>query len=202
MADASSLVALESEVRSQVLESGSVLFREGDPSDAMYLVLRGELEVTVENPEHGSMVVGRIGPGEPVGEMQILSGGRRMATVVATAESELARIERAAIERLASHDPGAMRHLADGIRRRVRRNQLAAILPSLLGSVDEAMLGDVEAAVTWMSLSRSARTRALRGSPVKTAISPTTSPRAISPTTRALPVPSRTDACNRPFTRM
>jgi lysophospholipid hydrolase len=154
VADASAFAALGSEVRSQVLATGSVLFREGDPSDAMYLVVRGELEVTVENPEHGSMVVGRIGPGEPVGEMQILSGGRRTATVVATAESELARIERAAIALLASRDPGAMSHLADGIRRRVRRNQLAAILPSLLGSVDEAMLRDVEAAVTWMTLSR------------------------------------------------
>src|SRR5262249_61223938 len=139
VADVSSLAALGSEVRSQVLASGSVLFREGDPSDAMYLVLRGELEVTVENPEHGSMVVGRIGPGEPVGEMQILSGGRRTATVVATAETELARIERAAIERLASQDPGAMRHLADGIRRRVPRPHLAAIPPALPRGAAEAL---------------------------------------------------------------
>jgi CRP-like cAMP-binding protein len=51
VADASSFAALGSEVRSQVLATGSVLFREGDPSDAMYLVLRGELEVTVENPD-------------------------------------------------------------------------------------------------------------------------------------------------------
>jgi hypothetical protein len=37
VADASTLAALGSEVRSQVLASGNVLFREGDPSDAMYL---------------------------------------------------------------------------------------------------------------------------------------------------------------------
>jgi predicted acylesterase/phospholipase RssA/CRP-like cAMP-binding protein len=152
--DGGSLAALEAAVTTQVLASGSTLFREGDASDAMYLVLRGELEAAVDTPEHGTIVVGRIGPGEPVGEMQIISGGRRTATVVATSETELARIERAAIERLAHHDPAAMSHLADGIRRRVRRNQLAAILPSLLGSVDEAMLRDVEAAVTWMTLSR------------------------------------------------
>src|SRR5262245_64683648 len=77
LADTSALAALEVEVRSQMLASGSVLFREGDASDAMYLVLRAELEVALENPEQGTMVVGRIGPGEPVGEMQILSGGPR-----------------------------------------------------------------------------------------------------------------------------
>jgi NTE family protein/lysophospholipid hydrolase len=152
--DAGCLAALEADVTTQVLASGSVLFQQGDPSDAMYLVLRGALEVAMDHPELGTIVVGRIGPGEPVGEMQILSGGRRTATVVATAESELARIGRAAIERLASQDPAAMRHLADGIRRRVRRNQLAAILPPLLGSVDEAILRDVEDAVTWMTLPR------------------------------------------------
>jgi lysophospholipid hydrolase len=154
--DGGALAASEAAVTTQVLASGSTLFREGDASDAMYLVLRGELEAAVETPEHGTIVVGRIGPGEPVGEMQIISGGRRTATVVATSETELARIERAAIERLARQDPAALSHLADGIRRRVRRNQLAAILPSLLGAVDEAMLRDVEAAVTWVTLSRGA----------------------------------------------
>ena len=52
------------------------------------------------------------------------------------------------------------------------------------------------------SLSRSARTRALRGSPVTMAISPTISPRRISPTTFSPPAELRTEACNRPFTRM
>src|SRR5262249_52131573 len=120
----------------------------------MYLVLRGGLEAAVQHPEHGTIVVGRIGPGEPVGEMQIISGGRRTATVVATTETELARIPRAAVERLARHDPDAMSHLSDAIRRRVRRNQLASILPTLLGTVDEQMLRDVEAAVAWVTLSR------------------------------------------------
>src|SRR5262244_1497126 len=72
-----SLAALESEITTRVLSRGAVLFREGDASDAMYLVLRGELEASVTSPRHGDVVVGRIGPGEPVGEMQILSGGTR-----------------------------------------------------------------------------------------------------------------------------
>jgi NTE family protein/lysophospholipid hydrolase len=146
--------ALEVEVETRVLSPGSVLFREGDPSDAMYIVLRGELEARVRSAQDGEMVVGRIGPGEPVGEMQILSGGTRTATVVAATESELTRVTRFAVQHLLRHDPECMRYLSDGIRRRVRRTQLATILPSLLGTLDAAMLRDIEAAVAWVTLPR------------------------------------------------
>ena len=79
--------------------------------------------------------------------MQILSGGTRTATVTAITETRLARITRFAVERLARHNPEGMGHLSDAIRRRVRRNQLASILPALLGTVDEEMLREVEAGV-------------------------------------------------------
>lgn len=150
------LAALESEVEEQRLPSGAVLFREGEPSDAMYVVLRGELEATVTDPQHGELAVGRVGPGEPVGEMQILSGGARTATVRATTDTELARVPRLAVERLARDTPDALRLLADAIRRRLRRNQLASILPALFGVLDQAMLREIEASVGWVALPRGA----------------------------------------------
>src|SRR5262249_20428745 len=88
VADPWSRAARGRELETQVLASGTVLFREGDPSDAMYMVLSGDLRATVTDPQHGDMVVGHIGPGEPVGEMQVLSGGTRTATVVATTDTE------------------------------------------------------------------------------------------------------------------
>lgn len=148
------LAALRPEVESRRLAPGVVLFREGDPSDAMYVVVRGALRATVLNAQHSEVLVGQIGPGEPVGEMQILSGGTRTATVTATIETELARVPRRAVERLARDAPHAMHQLVDAIRRRARRNQLAAILPSLFGALDEPMLREIEARVTWMALPR------------------------------------------------
>ncbi len=150
------LTALESDIKPQLLPSGSVLFREGDPSDAMYVVLRGELQASVVNPQHGELIVGRVGPGDPVGEMQILSQGTRTATVRATTDTELARVPRLAVERLARDTPEALRQLADAIRRRLRRNQLAAILPALFGVLDETMLREIEASVEWVALPRGA----------------------------------------------
>jgi len=138
----------------RVLAPGAILFMEGDPSDAMYVTLRGSLRVSIAHPERGAVVVGHVGPGAPVGEMQILSGGTRTATVTAETESEIVRVPRIAFERVATEAPDVMRHLNDAIRRRVRRNQLVAILPSLFGPLDDQTLGEIEAAVTWVSLPR------------------------------------------------
>ena len=154
--DAGPLAALRPDVEARVLSAGDILFREGDASDAMYVVVRGELRATVANAQRAEVLIGCIGPGEPVGEMQMLSGGTRTATVTATTETELARIPRRAVERLARETPDTMRQLADAIRRRARRNQLAAILPALFGVLDESMLREVEARVAWVALPRGA----------------------------------------------
>jgi CRP-like cAMP-binding protein/predicted acylesterase/phospholipase RssA len=152
--EAGPLAALRSEVEVQVLAPGAILFHEGDASDALYVVVRGELRATVANSQRVEMFIGLIGPGEPVGEMQILSGGTRTATVTATTETELARVPRLAMERLVRDTPDTMRQLTDAIRRRARRNQLASILPSLFGALDELMFREVEASVAWVALPR------------------------------------------------
>ena len=139
----------ESEPR--VIPAGGALFRAGQPADAMYVVMSGELIATVETPT-GAVAVGRIRPGEPVGEMQVLSGGARTATVSATADTAVARISREAIERLARERPYVVSNLAEAIRRRLRHNQLATILPGVFGPLDDAMLQDIESAAEWVSL--------------------------------------------------
>jgi predicted acylesterase/phospholipase RssA/CRP-like cAMP-binding protein len=152
--DAAWLSRLAPELAVRTVAAGTALFRQGDPSDAMYVVERGALEVRVTGDDGRDAVVGRIEAGEPVGEMQILSGGRRTATVVAAEDTVLTRLPRTAVEALAREHPEALRQLGDAMRRRVRRNQLVAILPSIFGTLDEAALRDVEAAVEWTELPR------------------------------------------------
>ncbi len=156
MPDTESLSALRSEISVQVLPAGAVLFREAEASDAMYVVLQGELEAIVAGLERRAIVVGRIGPDEPVGEMQVLTGGTRTATVRAIVETAVVRVSRRAVERLALESPGAMREVAAAIARRMRRNQLVAILPGLFGALDEPQLREIEASVEWLALARGA----------------------------------------------
>jgi putative ABC transport system ATP-binding protein len=70
------------------LDAGSVLFEQGDPSDLIYVVDSGELEVLRESPE-GEVLLSIIRSGEYVGEMGPLFGLDRSATVRARSASTL-----------------------------------------------------------------------------------------------------------------
>ena len=139
------------ELEPRVIAAGGVLFRAGQLADDMFIVTSGELVVTIDTPA-GPVSVGRIGPGEFVGEMQVLSGGARTATVTAIADTALTRISRATVERLAREQPDIVSNFARAIRRRLRHNQLVALLPGLFGPLDEALLQEIESAAEWVSL--------------------------------------------------
>jgi NTE family protein len=74
------------------LAGGALLMREGEPSDALYLVLSGRLQATrLEGGEE--TVLGDIGRGEPIGEMGVITGAPRAATVRALRDAVLARLD-------------------------------------------------------------------------------------------------------------
>jgi NTE family protein len=75
------------------LPGGAALMREGEPSDAMYLVLSGRLQASVEDPERGRVVIGSIGRGEPIGEMGVITRAPRSASVHALRDCILARLD-------------------------------------------------------------------------------------------------------------
>ncbi len=136
------------------LEAGAVLFREDDPSDGLYVVVRGLLEVRVAQEDGSALTVGAIEPGGPVGEMQAVTGGRRTATVAAVRPSELVKIPAPALERLAGEAPEVVERLAEIVHRRLRTNQLTRLLPNLLGPVDQEVVDEIRTQGTWVHLQR------------------------------------------------
>lgn len=129
------------------LAPGERLFEQGDEADALYTVARGRLVV-----EADGRTLGRIGAGEPVGEMQAFAGGRRTATVLAEGEVVLVRIPREALLAAAEATPGLLDRLAQIVRHRLRSSQLARLLPRVLGPEGEALHEEVEAAGEWVHL--------------------------------------------------
>jgi CRP/FNR family transcriptional regulator, cyclic AMP receptor protein len=62
----------------RTLIRGDVLFHEGDPADALYVVVRGRLAMAIENPiDHRETVVSLMEPGDLFGEMAMLDDGPR-----------------------------------------------------------------------------------------------------------------------------
>jgi NTE family protein len=90
---------------------GWVLFREREPGDSVYIVLAGRVGVVTADAEGRETIVNQIGVGETVGEMAILSGEPRSATVVAMRDCELVRLSKTSFDRIADEDPRVMRFI-------------------------------------------------------------------------------------------
>ena len=70
------------------LAAGTALFRQGDPSDRIYVVERGQVDVVRDTPD-GEVLLATLGPGEHLGEMGPLFGLPRSATVRARTDATL-----------------------------------------------------------------------------------------------------------------
>lgn len=130
------------------------VFREGGPSDALYIVLRGRLQAERPRVDESPAMLGTIQAGEVVGEMQILAGGTRTADVRALEDATLIAIPGSAFEKVVTAFPELLPKMRDLVIRRLRRGQLMVMLPGLLGECDEAILRDVEQQIEWVRLQR------------------------------------------------
>jgi CRP-like cAMP-binding protein len=99
-------------VHRRKLENGEVLFYAGDRGDALYIVAKGKVEVMEKDPD-GEHTLAELEPGQTFGEMALLTGGPRTATVRAAEATELLRIDRKDFRALIARD----RVIADSIQR-------------------------------------------------------------------------------------
>lgn len=106
---------LESAMRAAVIvpvRAGEVVIRQGDEADRFYVIGEGEVEVTQE-AEGQRRVLRRMGPGEVFGEIGLLSGVPRTATVTAVIDGTLLALDREAFLDLVSTGSGLTYRLLD-----------------------------------------------------------------------------------------
>jgi small-conductance mechanosensitive channel/CRP-like cAMP-binding protein len=114
----SALAQLAPRLRRLRFGAGETVVREGDPGDSFYIVERGEAEVLLGG-ERGQDVVGRIAAGGFFGEMSLLMGEVRTATVRAQSDLSLLMIDRAAFREVIAADPALLGPLSEAAARRL-----------------------------------------------------------------------------------
>jgi NTE family protein len=105
-----------------VCRGGDWLFRQGDAADCLYLLARGRMQVWLGQAtgEREERLVAEVNPGETIGEIGMLTGGARSASIRAVRNSLLLRMTSAAFDRLARQRPDLTRHIAGSIAGRLR----------------------------------------------------------------------------------
>src|SRR5918998_3150725 len=99
---------------------GVRVFHEGDHSDACYIVRSGDLRVTREHPDGRAIALATLGPGDIFGELAMLDGEARSASVESLTDCELLALPAADVRRLLAEAPETTVKLVVALTRRLR----------------------------------------------------------------------------------
>jgi CRP-like cAMP-binding protein len=115
--DQSELDLLAGSLRIATFPRGAVLMRQGDGGSSMFVIADGKASVSVRG-RGGESAVATLGPGDIVGEMSLMTGARRSATVTATRKLTALEITKAALESLLAGNPDLIRRFAETVEQR------------------------------------------------------------------------------------
>ena len=118
------LAMVAAEVHTLRLPAGRQLLIAGEPGDSMFAVSEGGLEVTIEGKD-GPVIVGRLWPGDHLGELSLFTGAPRSANVKTTAPTVLFEICKETMAIIFEHNPSLIERLAEMIAAREKANRSA-----------------------------------------------------------------------------
>jgi cAMP-dependent protein kinase regulator len=117
----------------RVFESGQTIVREGDPGSSLFLIDEGTVEVQTTDQAGKLLVLAQLGPGDFFGEVAVLSGKPRTATIIARSAVNAIEITRATLDRVATKFPEVRTVLERFHKRRVQAT-VEAMLARMRGS--------------------------------------------------------------------
>jgi CRP-like cAMP-binding protein len=134
--------------RSSSLAADQILFVAGDAGDGCYRIEEGLLKASVVAAGGGERILAILGPGSIVGELSMIDGAPRSASVSALRDSKLSFVSRADFEAFGRANPELYQHAMTLLARRLRETNGALAATSFLslkGRVARAMLSLAEA---------------------------------------------------------
>jgi cAMP-dependent protein kinase regulator len=117
-------------VREMELEShdeGSVIITEGQPGSSMYIIASGEVKVFTQGAGGATVYLARLGEGDFFGEVSMLTGKPRTATITVSQRTELLRLDKDKLDNALAMYPGIRKVLNDFYQRRAEHTVEAMI---------------------------------------------------------------------------
>jgi small-conductance mechanosensitive channel/CRP-like cAMP-binding protein len=113
------LEKLASEQDEQTYAEGEQIIYQGEPGTSMFIITEGEVTVSVKAPEKERVQLRRLQVGEYFGEMSLMTGEPRSATVTAIAETRVFEVTRTSFREILEQQPSLLEKLGETIHRRL-----------------------------------------------------------------------------------
>ena len=112
-------------------EEGAVIISEGESGSSMYVIASGEVKVYTRGPGNsGTVYLAKLGEGDFFGEVSVLTGKPRTATITASQRTELLRLDKEKLDNLLARYPG-IRNVLDEFYRKRANHTVEAMIDSL-----------------------------------------------------------------------
>src|SRR3954471_24210505 len=120
-ADQSMLSSLSSRLRTRRFRRNEEIMHQGDPGDSLHIVGAGAVKIVLPSQEGEEAIIATLRPGDFFGELALLDGTPRSATVTALEPSETLVLPRTVFYELLDTVPGLRDALLAGLARELRR---------------------------------------------------------------------------------
>ena len=82
------MVKISSKLDPVTYESGTIIFKQGDPADKFYIIIKGQVEIIIEHATGREVMGAILGSGQYFGEIGLLENQDRTATARVAADSD------------------------------------------------------------------------------------------------------------------
>ncbi len=134
------LVTVARRIKPQTFPADTSIIRKGEVGDKFYILLKGNVDVVLSEPGGSEIIVNQLRPGQYFGEMALLGGGVRTATVKTSSESpaSVVALDDRAFNDLVNDSRSLRQELTDLIEQRNTYNQLQKV-----SSLDQKTLASI-----------------------------------------------------------
>jgi NTE family protein len=134
------IAAVESLFAESTHQKGEYICREGEEGDTFHIILDGEAEVFV-GQEDSARVLDILKKGDFFGEMVLLQGGRRTASVVVSRRARLVTLDRASFNRLFMKNPKALECFTRVLCKRIAESNKGNVVRKLTTAISISSSG-------------------------------------------------------------
>lgn len=108
-------------LRARRFRRGEVVFHQGDPGDALFIVLSGAIKISLPGETGDEAIIATVQPGDFFGELALLDGAPRSASATALESTETLVLPRARFSELVASEPAVRDALLAALAAELRR---------------------------------------------------------------------------------